>query len=73
MDWSSAEIFLATDSSHANVNDMVLHYGAEGEVDKVTVEPFRNQKGRVLGLSSPMAEDGSTNVYVMEWKSGERR
>ncbi len=25
LDWSTAEIFLATDSSHANVSDMVLH------------------------------------------------
>ena len=67
MDWTSAEIFLATDSSHANVSDMVLHYGAEGEIHKVTIEPFRSQKGRVLGLSSPMADDGSMNVYEMEW------
>ena len=48
---------------------MVLHYGAEGEVEKVTAEPFRSQKGRVVGLSTPMAADGSMNVYVMEWKS----
>ena len=69
LDWSTAEIFLATDSSHANVNEMVLHYDAEGEVEKVTAEPFRSQKGRVVGISTPMAADGSTNVYVMEWKS----
>jgi hypothetical protein len=69
VDWSTAEVFLATDSSHANVSDTVLHYGADGEVSQVTIEPFRSQKGRVLGISSPMEKDGSMNVYVMEWKS----
>ncbi len=69
VDWSTAEVSLATDSSHANVSDAVLHYGADGEVDQVTVEPFRSQKGRVLGISSPIEKDGSMNVYVMEWES----
>ena len=69
VDWDTAEIFLATDSSHANVDDAVVHFGADGEVDAVTLEPYRSQKGRVLGISTPMAEDGSMYVYTMDWKS----
>ena len=69
VDLATTEVFLATDSSHANVDDTVLHFDDHGEVNGVTLEPFRSQKGRVLGLSSPMTEQGNMNVYVMEWKS----
>ena len=69
VDGATAEVFLATDSSHANVDDTVLHFDDHGEVNGVTLEPLRSQKERVLGLSSPMTEQGNMNVYVMEWKS----
>ncbi len=69
MDWSTAEVFLATDAGHANVSEVVIHYDDQGEATKLTKEPFHSQKGRVVGISTPMTKDGEMNVCVMEWKS----
>ncbi len=51
------------------MSDVVIHYDDEGEATKLTKEPSRRQKGRVVGISTPMTKDGKMNVYAMEWKS----
>ncbi len=69
IDWSETEVFLATDSGHANVSDLVTQCNDEGEAVQLGVEPSRSQKSRAVGQSMPMMEDGGVNVRVMEWRS----
>ena len=58
VDWSTVEVFLATDSGHAYVSDVVKHYDDEGSDDADQGSFSLSQKGRAVGISTPMTKDG---------------